>query len=268
MGLISRLFKRNINNEACSKNKNSRENKKQTHQKSNKSSEIQNGKKEKITTKQELIEWSKTLKGYNVPNFYVEMTDSGYNRQVKVNGKWVNVQDAWGVFQINGKWRYVETEVERGYVTYHEEFKTEEKACEEIVERFKGSMQPRDPHEYYKQAAMEKLIYKFGYEKTEAEEIVNKFNNNRGLQSDLCECLMLEWDLDPRRASRVEIDGYSAERLVSEYKMSELEAFEFLLKLSENRKKALKELAKRNHDSCSENKESHENMHDTMELKE
>lgn len=29
--------------------------------------------------KQELIEWSKTLKGYNVPSFYVEMTDSGYN---------------------------------------------------------------------------------------------------------------------------------------------------------------------------------------------
>lgn len=79
-------------------------------------------------TKNELLEWYKSLQSEKMPR-YIEIEDVN-DTQLFVNGKWQNVVYSWALLFDGNKWKYAETDSERGYVFDFKTFDTENAAVE------------------------------------------------------------------------------------------------------------------------------------------
>lgn len=79
-------------------------------------------------TKEELIKWCDSMKLFKIPQ-YMKVEDANQS-QVYFKGKWQNAFYSWSIFCIDGVWKYVETDGDRGYVFILKSFNTEEDATE------------------------------------------------------------------------------------------------------------------------------------------
>jgi hypothetical protein len=67
-------------------------------------------------TKSELIKWYNSLEKENLgmPQ-YIEVTDANY-AQILLDDKWQNSIKSWGIVCAGDKWKYFQTDSERGYI--------------------------------------------------------------------------------------------------------------------------------------------------------
>lgn len=79
-------------------------------------------------TKFELIEWYKTIPSEKMPQ-YIDSMDAN-NAQLFVDGEWKNIVFSWTLLFDGDKWKYAETDSDRGYVFDLRIFDTEFEATD------------------------------------------------------------------------------------------------------------------------------------------
>ena len=89
----------------------------------------------KTMTKKELLEWYYSIRQRGLLD-YIEADDVNIN-QLCLNGEWRNKLYYWTLVFDGQKWKYAETDDERGYVCYLKTFETESAAVEYIKKSFR-----------------------------------------------------------------------------------------------------------------------------------
>ena len=80
-------------------------------------------------TKQELLAWYENLEPVWPPMPPCIEAEDANNVQVRINGEWGNRPYCWALVYAGGKWKYAETDNDRGYVFDFRVFDTEEAAA-------------------------------------------------------------------------------------------------------------------------------------------
>ena len=174
--------------------------------------------------KGELIKWYGSIYSEKMPR-YVEISDAN-NSQIFIDGAWKNVVFVWSIFFVRGEWEYVETDGDRGYVFDLKCFDTEEDATEyarETLNKKYLALNGNSKEEMLCRFIQQKLI-------PYADIFAEFFNYAR--VGKYCK----------KDKSKTEVCGYTAERLIAEYNLSPLGAYNFLVYLREDPEHALKDL--------------------------
>ena len=192
----------------------------------------------KTMTKKELLEWY-----YSIPKrgllIYREADDVNIN-QLCLNGEWQNDLYAWVLCFDGQKWKYAETDDERGYVCHSETFETESAAVEYIKNSFRITyLGTRCKSEI---GAIQELLYRFvqkefGYPEERAVAIVDQIAKHTDV---LKEFFNYAWmgDFCKEDKPKNQVCGYTAEILTKEYNLSPLEVYSYLVYFIEDPERA------------------------------
>ena len=193
-------------------------------------------------TRQEAIEQIKAMECYRKLPKYISVSDISES-QVKINEKWQNVLYSWGIIYKDDKYIYFETDDEKGYVFSRKQFENENDACEYALESLKiindALKNPSTPLDM----AVRYIRRKYGYSEELAEEMAKRINRYEDIFEEFYNYIH-KGKFRKRDWTVVEEKGYTAERLVSEYNLSPLGAYNYLVYLRENPMEALSDLDK------------------------
>lgn len=192
----------------------------------------------KTMTKKELLEWY-----YSIPKrgllIYREADDVNIN-QLCLNGEWQNDLYAWVLCFDGQKWKYAETDDERGYVCHLKTFETESAAVEYIKKDFRITYLGAQCKS--KIGARQELLYwfvqkEFGYPEERAVAIVDQIAKHTDV---LKEFFNYAWmgDFCKEDKPKNQVCGYTAEILTKEYNLSPLEAYSYLVYFIEDPERA------------------------------
>ncbi len=193
-------------------------------------------------TKTELIKWFESLNGGRIPD-YIEVSDANHS-QVCIEGEWQNALYYWSLFFDGSKWKYVETDDERGYVFALKEFNDEESAVKyakrHLYIYYLASVAD-DSHE-----AMLRRYIKKNYNCSEIESrmLVKQIKQYKDIFEEFFNYACIE-EFCKDDGEQTEACGYTAEILNRDYNMSPLDAYLFLIQLKKNPKEALEDLKNR-----------------------
>ena len=188
--------------------------------------------------KSELMKWYDSLDSEGMPK-YVEISDVN-NGQVCIDKTWRNVVFVWSVFSDGRIWKYVETDSERGYVVDIKAFDEESDAVEyakEILNRrylaTKGNSKEEMLCRYIQQ--------KYGYSEKRSRAMVDQMLPYNDIFEEFFNyaCVGKFFKKDK---SQTEICGYTAEVLNKDFNLSPLGAYNFLVYLKEEPKRAIADL--------------------------
>ena len=188
--------------------------------------------------KSELIEWYSSIYSDKMPH-YIEILDTN-NSQVLVAEEWKNVVYSWSIFCTEGVWKYVETDGDRGYVFDLKCFNTEEDATEyakEILNKKYLSLQGNSKEEMLCRFIQQR----FGYSEKRAKIMVGQMSPYADIIDEFFNYARVG-KYCKKDKTKTEVCGYTAERLIIEYNLSPLGAYNFLVYLKEKPENALKAL--------------------------
>ena len=188
--------------------------------------------------KSELIEWYSSIYSDKMPH-YIEILDAN-NSQVLVAEEWKNVVYSWSIFCTEGVWKYVETDGDRGYVFDLKCFNTEEDATEyakEILNKKYLSLQGNSKEEMLCRFIQQR----FGYSEKRAKIMVGQMSPYADIIDEFFNYARVG-KYCKKDKTKTEVCGYTAERLIIEYNLSPLGAYNFLVYLKEKPENALKAL--------------------------
>lgn len=191
-----------------------------------------------MVTKKELLEWYNPIQAKRMPQ-YIEIDDAN-NSQVFVNGEWKNIIFSWALFFDGNKWKYVETDSERGYVfdlkTFDEEITAVEYARSVLLTRYlavKGNS---------KEEMLCRFIQKqFGYSEERAKAMVIQMAKYDGIFEEFFNYARVG-KFCKKDGYQTEVCGYTAESLNRDYKLSPLGAYNYLVYLIEDSESAIADL--------------------------
>lgn len=189
--------------------------------------------------KSELIEWYGSIYSDKMPR-YIEILDAN-NSQVFVAGVWKNVVYSWSIFCVEGVWKYVETDGDRGYVFDLKCFDTEEDATEyakEILNKKYLALQGNSKEEMLCRFIQQR----FGYSEKRARIMVGQMSPYADIIDEFFNYARVG-KYCKKDKTKTEVCGYTAERLITEYNLSPLGAYNFLVYLREEPENALKDLS-------------------------
>ena len=185
-----------------------------------------------------LIEWYSSIYSDKMPH-YIEILDTN-NSQVLVAEEWKNVVYSWSIFCTEGVWKYVETDGDRGYVFDLKCFNTEEDATEyakEILNKKYLSLQGNSKEEMLCRFIQQR----FGYSEKRAKIMVGQMSPYADIIDEFFNYARVG-KYCKKDKTKTEVCGYTAERLIIEYNLSPLGAYNFLVYLKEKPENALKAL--------------------------
>lgn len=189
-------------------------------------------------TKFELIEWYKTIPSEKMPQ-YIDAMDAN-NAQLLVDGEWKNIVFSWTLFFDGDKWKYAETDSDRGYVfdlrIFDTEFEATDYAKDTLNKKYlatigntKEDMLCRYIQQKYKYSEKrargmisQMVIHPDVFEEFFNYARVGKFCKKDKTQTEIC--------------------GYTAEILNREFKLSPLGAYNYLVYLIEDPDQAVADL--------------------------
>jgi len=188
--------------------------------------------------KSELIKWYDSLDSEEMPK-YVEISDAN-NEQVCIDKTWRNVVFVWSVFSDGRIWKYVETDSERGYVVDIKAFDEESDAVEYAKETLnrkylatKGNSKEEMLCRYIEQ--------KYGYSEKRSRAMVGQMLPYNDIFGEFFNYAYVgEFCKEDR--SQTKICGYTAEVLNRDFNLSPLGAYNFLVYLKEEPKRAIADL--------------------------
>lgn len=192
-----------------------------------------------MTTKDELIEWYHSIYSDKMPR-YIEILDANRS-QVFVAGEWKNVFYSWSIFCAKKMWKYVETDEDKGYVFDLKCFDTENEAVDyanEILSRRYLALQGNSKEEMLCRF----IQHKFGYSKEKSKTVVDQMSPYADIIDEFFNYARVG-KCYKKDKTKTEVCGYTAERLITEYNLSPLGAYNFLVYLKEDPECALKDLA-------------------------
>lgn len=188
--------------------------------------------------KGELIKWYGSIYSEKMPR-YVEISDAN-NSQIFIDGAWKNVVFVWSIFFVRGEWEYVETDGDRGYVFDLKCFDTEEDATEYARETLNKKYLALNGNS--KEEMLCRFIQqKFGCSEKRAKTMVDQLIPYADIFAEFFNYARVG-KYCKKDKSKTEVCGYTAERLIAEYNLSPLGAYNFLVYLREDPEHALKDL--------------------------
>jgi len=186
----------------------------------------------------ELLEWYNSIQSEKMPQ-YIEATEAN-NTQVFVNGEWKNIVFSWTLLFDGSKWKYAETDSERGYVFDLKTFDTESEAVEyakDVLNKkylaTKGNSKAEMLCRFIEQ--------KFGYSEKRAKDMVNQMIIHEDIFEEFFNYARVG-KFCKKNKSQTEVCGYTAETLNREYNLSPLGAYNYLIYLREEPENALADL--------------------------
>lgn len=189
-------------------------------------------------TKGDLLEWYNSIQSDGMPQ-YIEANDAN-DMQLFINDEWKNVVFSWTLIFDGGKWKYAETDSERGYVfdfkIFDTEFASTEYAKEVLNKKYlalggntKTEMLCRYIQQKYQYS--EKRAYTMVKQIAVHDEIFEEFFNYARV-GKFCK----------KDKSQTKICGYTAEILNRDYSLSPLGAYNYLVYLIEDPEHAIADL--------------------------
>lgn len=186
-------------------------------------------------TKKELLEWYSSIQSEKMPQ-YIEIDDVNSN-QLIMNGKGKNIVFVWSLLYDGSKWKYVETDSERGYIFDLKSFNTEISAVEYAKKILKQK------HLAIKENSKTEMLcrfiqQKFGYSEKRANIMISKI----AIYNDIFEEFFNYARVGKfckKDNTQTEVHGYTAEELNRDYNLSPLGAYNYLIYLRDNPEEAL-----------------------------
>ena len=187
-------------------------------------------------------ELKKEYPNIKLPNIF-DVED--YNEsQVKINGEWTNYIYGCGTMCKSNKYVYVETDRERGYIADLREFDSEELLEQYIANLFSTIAKASNEDNSDEEMVIMFVQRKYNYSKKQARRMVTQIARHKEVFDEFFNYSLTN-DLCKRDGSKVSIEGFTAERLMHEYNLSVLGAYNYLVYLSEEPERALKDLKNR-----------------------
>ncbi len=195
-----------------------------------------------VRTKDELLKWFESLNGKGLPR-YIDVIDANYN-QVCIDGKWRTTLYSWSLVFAGGKWKYVETDDERGYVFALEEFDDEISAVK-CAQRHLNIIYLASLDDNSNEAVLCRYVQKnYEYSEKQSRTLVKQIKRHKDIFEEFFNYACIA-EFCKNDGEQTEVCGYTAEILNRDYKMSPLDAYLFLIHLKKNPEEALEELKKR-----------------------
>ncbi len=186
----------------------------------------------------DLLNWYKTLNNKKIPK-YIEIMDAN-NNQVCVDNSWMNVVNAWGICFDGKKWKYIETDSERGYVDIYKLFNTEEDVVNYAKDSLRKTYLSFDGNS--KSEMLTRFIQKkFGYTQEHAIECVETISKYDDIFEEFFNYARIGKFFKKDKSKTIVLE-YDAEKLNSQYGFTPLEAYMCLVLLRDNPKMTLNEI--------------------------
>jgi hypothetical protein len=189
----------------------------------------------------EALYYIQKMENYNKLPTYITVSDISES-QVKIDGIWQNVLYAWGILQKDNHYIYFKTDNERGYLSFTKCFDDENSVCEYVVSSFKikndASFEstPLD-------MAVRYIEKKYGYSTKRAQKMVEQLSRHHDVFEEF-QNYMHVGKFRKKDWTKVEVEGYTAEKLNAEYNLSPLGAYNYLVYLIEDPQNAISDLKK------------------------
>ena len=181
------------------------------------------------------------MENYNKLPTYITVSDISES-QVKIDGIWRNIFYSWGILQKDNKYIYFETDDDRGYLLYTKSFDDENSVCEYAVEALKiindASFEstPLDK-------AVRYIEQRYGYSTKRAQKMAEQLSRHQEVFEEFLNCMRIG-KFRKKDWTKVEVKGYTAEKLNAEYNLSPLGAYNYLVYLIEDPQNAISDLKK------------------------
>lgn len=188
--------------------------------------------------KEELLNWCHSMKLSKIPT-YMEVEDANQS-QVYFKGKWQNAIYIWSIFCVDGVWKYVETDSERGYVSCLKVFENENQAAQYAKERL-TLIRLASKNNSEEAMLCRYIMQKYGYSEKRAKAMVSKMVLYPDIFEEFFHYACVGKFQKEDRTQTV-VYGYTAEKLNREYDLSPLGAYNYLVYLKEEPQRALKDL--------------------------
>ena len=174
------------------------------------------------------------------PN-YITATDISAS-QMKIDDTWQNKIHSWGILQKNNQYIYFETDDEKGYLSFTKLFNDESSACEFAVISFETKNEALNESTPL-DMAVRYIEQKYGYAAKRAQKMAEQLNRYPNVFEEFLNYTRIGKFCKKDR-TKVEVEGYTAEKLNAEYDLSPLGAYNYLVYLIEDPKKAILDLKK------------------------
>lgn len=177
----------------------------------------------------------------NVLPFYIEVDDIN-EWGLQKNGEWFVRRNCWGVVHKDGKYIFFITDDDDiGRIWHTEEREDEDSLVDYIKERFAIKMAAA-AHPSTDADIMRRFIQRvYGYSENQAANVVAQFAKHNDIFNEF-QNFQRHGKLEQKRGNKTTEQGYTAEKLVETYHITELEAYLLLIRLRENPRAALEEL--------------------------
>ncbi len=160
--------------------------------------------------------------------------------QVCINGEWQNAFYSWSLFEKEEGWNYVETDSDRGYVFDLKKFDAEDQAAEyakNTLERIYLATEGNSKEEMLARYIQQK----FGLTENRAASMIDQMSRHKNVFEEFYNYARTG-EFCKKDKSKIEINGYTAELLNKDYKLSPLGAYNYLVYLIEDPERAIADL--------------------------
>lgn len=157
-------------------------------------------------------------------------------------GKYTSVVYAWNIYPSkNGKWAYIETDKERGYIFTLKEFNTEEETCSYVVNHFDTVFKAGYSDNSRKMMLTRFIMKRFEYSEKIAKAMTETLSRHKDIFDELFNYARTD-KLCKKDGTKTVVEGYTAEDLYNNYSLSVLGAYNYLIYLREEPEEALQNL--------------------------
>ena len=172
---------------------------------------------------------------------YIEVDDVN-EWGLQRNGKWFVMPNCWGVLHKDGKYIFFITEEDDiGRIWHTEEREDEDSLVEYIKERFDIKMAAA-AHVSTDSDLMRRFIQRvYGYSENQAANVVTQFSRYQDIFDEF-QNFQRYHRMEQERGNKVTEQGYTAEKLVETYRLTEVEAYQLLVRLREEPEATLEDL--------------------------
>ncbi len=176
---------------------------------------------------------------------YIEAEDLTESR-FKYRGDWLAMPKRWGVVHKDGKYIFfITADDDIGRIWHTEEREDEDSLVEYIKKKFDIKMAAA-AHASTDSDLMRRFIQRvYGYSENKAANVVARFSEYEDIFDEF-QCFQRYHRMEQERGNKVTEQGYTAEKLVETYHLTEVEAYQLLVRLREEPEAALEDLKSKN----------------------
>ena len=185
--------------------------------------------------KAELLRWHASIETDKIPR-YMEISDANES-QIFLNGCWQNAVYVWSVLFDGKKWKYVETDSDRGYVFDLKSFSSEDEAVEYAKDVLSKKIMASKGNSRF-EMLQRYIRQKYGCSDKRAISTLNKMVLHEDIFEEFFNYARVG-KFCKKDKTQTRVCGYTAETLHRDYDLSPLGAYNYLVYLKEDPNNAL-----------------------------